>query len=133
MLVVDASVVASALIGMDGDGNWASSLLLAGPLCAPHLMPVEVASVLRRAVAAGDLSSDAASLAYADLLDLRVDLYPFAPVAVRVWGMRANVRCYDALYVALAELLGAPLATLNRRLANAPGLGCEFWTPPEPS
>jgi predicted nucleic acid-binding protein len=133
MLVVDASVVASALIGVDSDGTWASSLLLAGPLCAPHLMPVEVASVLRRAAAAGDLSADAASLAYADLLDLRVELYPFAPVAVRVWEMRANVRSYDGWYVALAELLGAPLATLDRRLIKSPGLRCEFWPPPEPS
>jgi len=131
MLVVDASVVVSALIGTDGDGEWASSLLLAGPLCAPHLMPVEVASVLRRAAMSGDLSPDSASLAYADLLDLRVELYPFAPVAVRVWEMRPNVRSYDAWYVALAELLGAPVATLDRRLANSPGLRCEFRMPPE--
>ena len=133
MLVVDASVVVSALIGTDIDGAWASSLLLAGPLCAPHLMPVEVASVLRRAAMAGELSADAASLAYADLLDLRVELYPFAPVAVRVWEMRANVRSYDGWYVALAELLGAPIATLDRRLASSPGLRCEFRTPPESS
>lgn len=133
MLVVDASVVVSALIGTDSDGAWASSLLLAGPLCAPHLMPVEVASVLRRAATAGDLSPDAASLAYADLLDLRVELYPFAPVAAQVWEMRANVRSYDGWYVALAELLGAPLATLDRRLANSPGLRCQFRTPPEAS
>ena len=131
MLVVDASVVVSALIGTTSDGAWASSLLLASPLCAPHLMPVEVASVLRRAAMAGDLSPDAASLAYADLLDLRIELYPFAPVAVRVWEMRANVRSYDGWYVALAELLVAPLATLDRRLTSSPGLRCEVRTPPE--
>ena len=88
MLVVDASVVVSALIGVDDEAEWACSTLLDGPLCAPHLMPVEVASVLRRAAAAGDISPDAASLAYADMLDLRVDLYPFAPLAVRIWEMR---------------------------------------------
>ena len=136
MLVVDASVVVSALIGTGSDGTWASSLLLASPVCAPHLMPVQVASVLRRAATAGDVSQDAASLASlacADLLDLRIELYPFAPVAVRVWEMRANVRSYDAWYVALAELLGAPVATLDRRLADSPGLYCEFQTPPEAS
>lgn len=67
MLVVDASVVVSALVGADGDAAWADSMLLTGPLCAPHLMPVEVASVLRRAVTAGALSADAASLATLDL------------------------------------------------------------------
>jgi predicted nucleic acid-binding protein len=95
MLVVDASVVVSALIATDSETEWASSMLLAGPLCAPHLMPVEVANVLRRAVTGGAVSAAAASLAYADLLDLRVELYPFAPLAVRVWEMRDSVRCYD--------------------------------------
>jgi predicted nucleic acid-binding protein len=130
VLVVDASVVASVLIGSDDDAEWASSMLLSGPLCAPHLLPVEVASVLRRAAAAGDISSDAASLAYAELLDLRMDLYPFAPLAVRVWEMRDNVRCYDAWYVALAELLGVPLVTLDRRLAGSAAPRCEIRTPP---
>lgn len=130
MLVVDASLVVSALIGLDDDAEWACSMLLDGPLCAPHLLPVEVASVLGRAAAAGDISPDAASLAYADMLDLRVDLYPFAPLAVRIWEMRDNVRCYDAWYVALGELLGAPVVTLDRRLARSVGPRCEFRTPP---
>jgi predicted nucleic acid-binding protein len=129
MLVVDASVGVSALVGADRDAAWADSMLLTGPLCAPHLMPVEVASVLRRAVTAGALSADAASLAYADLLDLRVELYPFAPFAVRIWEMRDNVRCYDGWYVALAELLAAPLATLDLRLTTAAGARCTFRTP----
>jgi len=37
----------------------------------------------------------------------------------------------DACYVALAELLDAPLITLDRRLAQAPGPRCGFVTPPE--
>jgi predicted nucleic acid-binding protein len=131
MLVVDASLVVSALIGTGSDGTWASSLLPAGPICAPHLMPVEVASVLRRAATAGDLSADAASLAFADLLDLRVELYPFAPVAVRVWEMHANVQSYDAWYVALAELLGAPVATLDRRLPVRRGCAASFGRRPK--
>jgi len=32
------------------------------------------------------------------------------------------VTCYDGWYVAVAELLDAPLATLDGRLANSPGL-----------
>ena len=104
----------SALIGTGSDGTSASSLLLAGPLCAPHLMPVEVASVLRQAVTAGDLSPDAASLAYADLLDLRVELYPFAPAAVRVWELRSSVRSYDAWYLTSAKLVGTSAAARDR-------------------
>ena len=130
MLVVDASVVVSALVGAGDDGTWSNAKLLAGPLCAPHLLPVQVASVLRRAAATEDISRDAASVAFADLLDLRIELYPFAPLAVREWELRDTVRCYDAWYVALAELLGAPVVTLDRGLANSPGPQCEFMTPP---
>ena len=64
------------------------------------------------------------------MLDLRVELYPFAPLAARIWELRAGVRWYDGWYVALAELLGAPVATLDRRLAHSAGPRCEFRTPP---
>ncbi len=97
------------------------------------MLVVDASVVVSALTAAGVLSTDAAWLAYADLLDLRIDFYPFAPVAGRVWEMRASVRRYDAWYVALAELLGAPVATVDRRLASSPGLRCEFRTPPEVS
>jgi predicted nucleic acid-binding protein len=127
--VIDASVVIAALAGTDSTGEWAESLLLEGPLHAPHLHPVEVASMLRSAVSAGDLSGDAAALAYADLLDLRIQMYPYVPFAVRVWELRANVTPYDAWYVALAEFLELPLATLDGKLAKAPGPRCNFRRP----
>jgi predicted nucleic acid-binding protein len=39
-----------------------------------------------------------------------------------VWALRANLTGYDAVYVALAEALDAPLFTPDRRLARAAGL-----------
>jgi predicted nucleic acid-binding protein len=129
-LVVDASVVVSALTDGGLTGTWAESLLASTPLCAPHLMPVEVASTLRRAVAAGDISPDVASMAHADLLDLRTELFPYAPFAARAWELRPNVTPYDAWYVALAEYLGASVATLDLRLARATGPRCAFAVPP---
>jgi predicted nucleic acid-binding protein len=130
MLVVDASVIVAAVGVAGADGAWARDLLAAHPLCAPHLVAVEAASVLRRAVASGELSADAASLAHADVTDLAVELFPYAPFAPRVWELRQNLTPYDAWYVALAEALDAPLATLDRRLARAPGPRCRFETPP---
>jgi hypothetical protein len=35
----------------------------------------------------------------------------------RIWGLRHNVAIYDGWYVALAEALNVPLATLDARLA----------------
>ncbi|MCA1702703.1 MAG: type II toxin-antitoxin system VapC family toxin [Actinobacteria bacterium] len=74
-LVVDASVVVAALIDGGQDGTWAEALLDSGALAAPHLLPVEVANVLRRAALAGEISGDAASLAHSDLRDLTVDFF----------------------------------------------------------
>lgn len=129
-LVIDASLVVSALVDTSTTGNWAESMLLAGPLNAPHLMPAEVTNILRRSAARGEITADVASMAHADLLDLRVELFPYAPFASRVWELPDSVRSYDAWYVALAESLGSSLATLDQRLAQAPGPRCGFETPP---
>jgi len=130
-LVVDASLVAAGLAESDVRGAWADELLASEDLAAPHLMPVETAHVLRRSVLAGRLSADAASMAHEDLLRLRVALFSYATFAQRVWELQSNVTPYDAWYVALAEMLDAPLATFDRRLTRATGPRCEFLTPPE--
>ncbi|MGH3273763.1 MAG: type II toxin-antitoxin system VapC family toxin, partial [Streptosporangiaceae bacterium] len=80
-LVIDASLVISALIDAGEVGRWAESRLVSGQLSAPHLMPVEVTSILRRAAVRGEITSEVASMACADLLDLRVELFPYAPFA----------------------------------------------------
>lgn len=131
-LVVDASVVVAALVDSGPRGTWAASLLISTELAAPHLMPVEAANILRRASLASDLSRDTASLAHADLLDLRVALFPYKPFADRAWELRDNITAYDAWYVSLAESLGAQLATLDERLSRAPGIRCAFLTPEGP-
>jgi len=127
--VVDASVVVAALIDTGRIGVWAESLLTSDPLAAPHLMPVEVANILRRTVASGEVSGDVAALAHADLLELRVEYFPYEPFAERVWQMRENVTAYDGWYVAVAESLGATLATLDAKLSRATGPRCKFVMP----
>lgn len=129
VLVADASVVVAALVDSGSVGRWADGVLATAPMAAPHLLPVEVANVLRRAGAAGEISDDVATLAHVDLLDLSIDLVGYEPFAERVWELRHNVSTYDAWYVALAEALDAPLATLDERLVHAPGPRCRFETP----
>jgi predicted nucleic acid-binding protein len=106
-LVVDASMVVAGLTDSGADGRWAEALLAGDSLAAPHLMPVEAGNILRRAALAGDISADVASLAHTDLLDLRVEFFPYQPCAGRVWELRENVTCYDGWYIAVAELLDA--------------------------
>ncbi len=127
--VVDASTVVAALVDSGKCGIWAESVLESDDLAAPHLLPVEVANVLRRASQTGEISADVASLAHADLVDLSISLFPYEPFAARVWQLRDTVTVYDAWYVALAESLGAQLATLDQRLVKAAGPHCAFLTP----
>jgi predicted nucleic acid-binding protein len=130
MVVADASVVVAALIDSGPDGTWAETVLAGDSLAAPHLMLAEAASILRRTALAGRVPPQVASLAHADLLNLRTQLYPYAPFATRIWELRENVTCYDAWYVAIAEDLGVPLATLDGRMAKAAGPRCQFLVTP---
>lgn len=130
-LVVDASVVVAALVDNGPEGTWAEQLLGTADLCAPHLMPVEVANILRRAALAGDISDDNAALAHQHLIGLHCELFAYEPLADRVWPLRSNITAYDACYVALAEALDCELATLDRALARSSGPRCRFLLPPE--
>ena len=129
-VVVDSSVVVAALVDQGSDGDWAKRQLNDERLIAPQHMPVEVAHVLRRSSLTGEISPDAASLGHHDLLQLRVILFGYGGFGPRVWELRNNLSPYDALYVALAEHVRAPLVTLDRRLARSSGPMCEFVTPP---
>ncbi len=128
-IVVDASTVVAALIDSGPDGQWAEEQLRSAPIVAPDLLPVEVAQVLRRAESIDTVGPDSAALAFDALRRLPIELSPFEPLADRVWELRSNLTIYDAFYVALAEALDAPLATLDRRLSRAPGPVCRFVTP----
>lgn len=122
-------MVVAGLVDGGTDGIWAEGLLAERPLAAPHIMPVEAANILRRAALAGEISPDTASIAHGDLLALRVALFPYEPFGRRVWELRANLTAYDAWYVAVAEFLDAPLATLDGKLCEASGPRCAFSTP----
>ncbi|MBA3528681.1 MAG: type II toxin-antitoxin system VapC family toxin [Propionibacteriaceae bacterium] len=124
MLVVDASVLATALADDGRDGDLARRRLLGEPLAAPQLIDLEVVSVLRRLTLAGQLPERRSALALADLVDLPVRRAPHTPLLKRCWELRANVTAYDAAYVALAEMLDAVLVTTDERLARASGLHC---------
>ncbi|MDE0376162.1 MAG: type II toxin-antitoxin system VapC family toxin [bacterium] len=130
--VVDSSVLVAALVDTTNDGLWAEEVISEGPLAAPELALAEVTNVLRRMELSVRLSSLEATASHRDLLRLDLDLYPFAPFADRVWALRANLTCYDAWYVALAEALDFPLVTLDRRIGRSPGLQCEVVLPQRP-
>lgn len=128
--VLDASALVALLLDAGPSGRWVSERVHDRHLAAPELVLYETANVLRRRAAAGAVSQAEASLAHEDLRQLAIELWPYALSAERVWQLRANLTVYDASYVALAELLGADLLTLDARLARAPGPRCTVLTPP---
>ena len=128
-VVVDSSVVVAALIDTGDNGAWAEKILEQDDLYAPELLRVEASNVLRRLERGKEITEQEANAAFEDLMELDVELQAFEPFSERVWDLRRNVTSYDGWYVALAETLDLPLATLDKRLVKAEGPKCRFLTP----
>lgn len=127
MIVVDASVLVNALADDSDAGDTARLRLARDPsLHAPHVIDLEVLSVLRRAHRAGGLDERRATMARRDLRALPVQRYGHEGFADRVWELKDTVTPYDAVYIALAEVLGCVLVTADGRLSRASGPRCEI-------
>jgi predicted nucleic acid-binding protein len=124
VIVVDASVLATALADDDVDGDAARARLRGEALTAPELIDIEIASVMRRLARGGSIDVRRARLALSDLEDLPMERAPHRPLLARVWELRDNLTAYDAAYVALAEALDVTLLTADERVAAAPGPRC---------
>ena len=131
-VVVDSSVIVAALIDSGAEGTWAENVLASGVLHAPELVRAEAANILRRLEIARRITASESDAAQSDLMQLALELYSFDPFADRVWELRHNVTCYDGWYVAIAEALELPLATLDARLRRAKSPRCKFVAPPKP-
>jgi predicted nucleic acid-binding protein len=121
MIVIDSSALINVLVyprpsrqlrrRLDGDES----------LVAPHLLDLEMLSVLRGLTLAGEISEDRAGVVRDDFAEVPVERFPHAGLADRVWALRHNLTAYDAAYVALAEILDCPLVTSDSRMARASG------------
>ena len=120
MVVIDASVLVDALLV----AGPARQRLASENLQAPELIDAELLSVLRQLVLTDKLLEGHALQALATAQRLGLRRHPSRSLWPRAWELRTNLSAYDALYVALAERLNAPLLTADARLARAPGLRC---------
>lgn len=124
MLVVDASVLAVALVDDGPDGDAIRHRLRGEQLAAPALIDLEVASVWRGRARGGHLNPRRVGLALDDLRDLPIQRVEHTSLLARCWELRENLTIYDAVYVALAEALQAPLITGDQRLSRSTGPRC---------
>ncbi|MFQ5765031.1 MAG: type II toxin-antitoxin system VapC family toxin [Rhodospirillales bacterium] len=122
MIVVDASALLEVLLRTPAAPAVEARLLDPNEtLHAPHLIDVEVAQALRRYALGGRVDPAHGRAALEIVADLSLRRYPHTMLLPRVWEWRGRLTAYDAVYVALAEALDAPLLTRDRWLAKAAG------------
>ena len=122
MIVIDASALTELLLQTElGSRVEARLFRTADDLHTPHLVDVEIAQALRRLVRARQLAADRAHEALDDLAQFTVRRHAHTDFLSRAWELRDNLTAYDAIYVALAEALGARLVTCDAPLAATPG------------
>ena len=127
MIVLDASAVLEVLLRTASAFQIEERIFSPGEtLHAPHLLDLEVIQVLRRYSLSGEMNSERGQEAVNDFVDFPIIRYPHHIFLNRIWDLRHNMTAYDAVYVALAESLSAPLLTCDERLAKAPGHGAKI-------
>lgn len=124
MLVVDASVLAVALVDDGPDGDHVRARLRGEDLAAPSLIDLEVVSVWRGLARDGHLDARRVAFALDDLRALPLERVDHGALIMRCWELKENFTIYDASYIALAEALQATFLTGDRRIARAPGPTC---------
>jgi predicted nucleic acid-binding protein len=129
MLVVDASCLFEVLTGTEQAEAIRARLAADEDQAAPHVIDVEVFSVIRRELRLGRLDQTAADQAVQDLETWPGERFGHRLLLARAWELRDTVRGWDAMYVALAEMLDSSLLTTDARLAAAPGPSCPIEVP----
>jgi predicted nucleic acid-binding protein len=120
VIVIDASALLEVLLHTPlGAAIEARLLGTLESLHSPHLLDVEITQVIRRFVMAREIEAERAQAALDDFMGFPIWRHPHGFLLPRVWALRNNFTAYDAVYVALAEVLDATLLTHDRRLATA--------------
>lgn len=124
MIVLDASAYCEALLRPPEDALRAR-LAGVGLVHVPDGFDIEVLNVLRRLCSLGTITADEGAAEVAALgAASDIQRHAVVPLLPEMWRLRHNITGYDAAYVALAARLDLPLATADRRLAQAPNLPC---------
>jgi predicted nucleic acid-binding protein len=119
VIVLDASAALEVLLQTaSAEAVMKRIFRPAESLHAPHLLDLEVAQVLRRYTRNRSIAEERAALALDDFAEMSIERYPHDLLLPRIWELRENFTAYDAAYIALAELLSAPLLTLDSALES---------------
>jgi len=122
---VDASLVLLWLLpeelSLQADSLRERWLAEGTQLVAPPLLLAEVPSTLRQAIYRRRITPEEGKEAFTVFLDLELQILQPDGLLTRAWELGGDFnapRLYDFFYVALAELIGCPLWTADRRLVS---------------
>jgi predicted nucleic acid-binding protein len=122
LIVLDASAAVDFVCDNgERGGRIAERLATEHAVDVPAVFDLEALHALRGLEAGHKLSPTRLVEALRDLADLRATRHSHEMLRPRVWALRHNLTAYDAAYVALAELLDAPLLTSDRALSRTRG------------
>jgi predicted nucleic acid-binding protein len=117
MLVIDASVAVAACYGADGFEEFGAEQLV-----APPLMWSEARSALHELLWRSEISQDDALASRSRLERSPVEQRRPRALGENAWRIADELgwaKTYDAEYVALAQMLGCRLVTLDARLRRS--------------
>ena len=124
MTVTDAGVWIRAIVDEEPRGPVRTRLMTHASVGAPALIDLEFTNVLRGLVTKGSINVRQAKRALTEFMQAPIQRYAHLALLDRIWHLRANLTAYDASYIALAELLGCDLLTIDRKLVGVPGIRC---------
>lgn len=119
MIVLDASAATDFVLRLGDRAAWVGDRLAAGSVHAPALIDLEVVAALRRLRRCEEVGAARAATALDDLAALPIRRWPHVGLVARVWQLRDALSAHDATYVALAEVLDAPVVTTDAGFATA--------------
>jgi predicted nucleic acid-binding protein len=122
LIVIDASALLELLLRSGGADVLAQRIFDADErMHAPHLLDVEIMQALRPLTSLKDITPGRAALVLEDLSQVLIERHEHQPLLQRMRELREAMTAYDAVYVALAEAISAPLVTCDAKLARARG------------
>ena len=121
MIVLDSSAAIEFVLNAPFRADLGARLEAGESLHAPELISIEVLHVLRRKLWWSEMTAGRCEEALEDFRAMVIKRYAHDELLHRIWQLRHNFSAYDAAYVALAELLDAPLVTFDSRLSRSSG------------